>query len=66
MSKLTRSTIILAVVNYLVVLPGIAVGQTWQVKGQEEVLKDPAVTAARMELQTALPAAPVIDTVKGY
>lgn len=64
MSKFTRSTIILAVVNCLVVLPGIAVGQTWQVKGQEEVLKDPAVTAARMELQTALEKSGIKPAIK--
>jgi len=54
MSKFIRSTTVLAVVSYAALLPKIAVGQTWQVEGQKEVLEDPAVAAARMELQTAL------------
>lgn len=65
MSRFTQSTIILAVVNYIVVLPGIAVGQTWQVKGQKELLKDPAVTVARMALQTALKKSGIKPVKKG-
>ena len=49
-----RSTILLVLAGYAVLLPSIAMGQAWQIKGQKKVLQDPAVAAAMTELQTVL------------
>jgi len=54
MNAFTRSTTVLVVAGCAALLSAIAAGQACKVKGQEEVLNDPIVVAAMVELQTAL------------
>jgi hypothetical protein len=54
MSTSIQSIVTLVLASYTFLLPSITTGQTWQTKGRKEILEDPVVAAAMMELQTVL------------
>ena len=54
MNAPTRSIFLLVLIGYTVLLPSNTKGQRWQVKGRKELLKDPIVAAAMMELRNVL------------